>query len=72
MNSDRDQLFDTRIVDRNVARGKITREQVDAHLESLPDDAELAETSGTPFVHTRIVGPQWGDDSGLNDDDDQG
>lgn len=72
MASDRDTHLDIRTVDRYITRGKITREQYEAHLESLPDDADLAETSGTHFVHTRIVGPQWDDDGSMADEDDQG
>lgn len=32
-------LFDTRLVERNVSRGKLTPEQLAEHLKSLPDAA---------------------------------
>jgi hypothetical protein len=35
--------LDTRMIERNVARGVITSKEVDAHLAQLPDDAERAE-----------------------------
>ncbi len=34
--------FDTRLIERNVERGLITREQVKQFLNSLPDDTEQA------------------------------
>lgn len=72
MNSERDTLYDARIVERNIARGKISKEEYEAYLASIPDDADLQETSAISFVHSRIVGPQWNDDDGMADEDDLG
>ena len=37
-----DKLFDKRLLDRNLSRGKLTPEQVAEHLKSLPDTAANA------------------------------
>ena len=39
--------IDVRVVDTYIARGILTREQYDAHLESLEDCAELGEETET-------------------------
>ena len=49
--------IDVRVVDTYVARGIVTREQVDAHLESLEDCADLCEET-----ETRMVASQTEDD----------
>jgi len=46
-----ESLFDIRVVERNIARGKVTREQYEAYLASLPDDEENGAPTETPFVH---------------------
>jgi|GEM_PF-6326809 len=37
------ELYDTRIIERNILEGKLDRKDRDAYLASLPDDAEFAE-----------------------------
>lgn len=37
--------FDVRVVETNLRRGRITHDQYNAYLESLPDDAENAEVT---------------------------
>ncbi len=43
-------LFDNRIVDRNIHRELITREDYEKYLESLEDCADLAEETETKMV----------------------
>ena len=43
--------LDVRLQHRNLRSGKITPEQVQAHLDSLPDDAEHAVEVDTRFQH---------------------
>lgn len=38
-----DKLMDVRLLDRLLAEGKITKEQVDAHLAKLDDDSNNLE-----------------------------
>ena len=38
-----DMRFDNRIVERNISRGIVTREEYEAHLASLTDASENAE-----------------------------
>ena len=55
---EKDKLFDKRIVERNIAKGLISREEYDKHIVALADrEAEAvpllaeepaAETSATP------------------------
>lgn len=35
--------FDTRMIERNVARGVLSSEEIEKNLKKLPDDAENAE-----------------------------
>ncbi len=35
--------FDTRMVERNVARQVLSQDEVEKHLKKLPDDGENAE-----------------------------
>ena len=53
MSNINERLFDKRVVERNIKRGKITRAQYDAWLASLEDSAELSEDTETVFV-TRV------------------
>ena len=46
-------LFDKRVVERNIKRGKVTREQYEAWLAALEDCAELSEDTTTVFI-TRV------------------
>jgi hypothetical protein len=41
-----DKLMDQRVRDRLLAEGKITKQQVDEFLASLPDDSANAESIG--------------------------
>ena len=45
-----ERLFDKRVVERNIKRGKITREQYEAWLASLEDCTELSAETETVFV----------------------
>lgn len=40
MYKDKDKKFDIRVVDKNIERGIITREEYEAHLQNLPDLTE--------------------------------
>ncbi len=44
------QLFDTRVVERNIAAGIITKEDQQAFLDGLGDCAEMCEETSTRFV----------------------
>ena len=46
-----ESLFDIRVVERNIARGKVTREQYEAYLSSLEDVSEHGAPTETMFVH---------------------
>lgn len=72
MDQDRDQLFDVRTVERNIARGKITRAEYEAWLETQEDCADLAENAGTVFTHSRYTEIGDGDGDELTEEDDQG
>jgi len=39
------ELYDTRIVERNILEGKLDRATWDAYLAALPDDADDAEAT---------------------------
>lgn len=39
----KDYLYDVRLLERHVAQGRITREQLDKHLAQIPDLAEQAD-----------------------------
>jgi hypothetical protein len=41
--SDDQPVIDKRLADRLVAKGKITREELDKHLNGLPDLADRAD-----------------------------
>ena len=63
----RDILLDRRIVERNIRKGVVTREDYDRHLQALPDVAANAE-----IISARL-GHQDADDDGDGDDgDDEG
>jgi hypothetical protein len=46
MELNRDMLLDSRLIDRNVERGLISKEEAAAHIEGLEDLTEKA----APFV----------------------
>lgn len=56
-----DKLFDVRLLDRNLQKGLITREEYDKHVGALDD----AEDKGTAIEAEFVVGV-------LDDDDAQG
>ncbi len=39
----KDKKFDTRVVERNVAKGVVTTEDVRKAVDALPDDSENAQ-----------------------------
>ena len=55
-----ERLFDKRVVERNIKRGKITREQYEAWLASLEDCSELSVDTETVFI-TRIPDEEEGE-----------
>jgi|SaaInl4_150m_RNA_FD_contig_81_506817_length_1403_multi_3_in_0_out_0_2 hypothetical protein len=40
---EKDHIFDKRIIDRNIERGRLTEEEYETHLKALPDEADKAE-----------------------------
>lgn len=40
-----EQLFDTRIVERNIAKGLMTREEYKKYLKSLKDEKQYQEAA---------------------------
>lgn len=44
------KLFDLRVVERNIAKGLITRDEYEAYLQSIDDSAERAEKIESEFV----------------------
>lgn len=59
MSNINERLFDKRVVERNIKRGKVTREQYEAWLSSLEDCAELSEDTETVFI-TRVPDEEEG------------
>jgi hypothetical protein len=46
-----ENVFDVRMADRHLGMGKLTLEQLQAHLDALPDLADKAMPSSVQFVH---------------------
>lgn len=44
--------YDVRALKYRLRRNEVSKEELDKHLESLPDDASEAETTNTGFVAT--------------------
>jgi len=40
---EKDHIFDRRIIERNIARGRLTQKEYDEHLSNLPDETDKAE-----------------------------
>lgn len=59
-----ESLFDVRVQRRNLARGVITQEELDAMLAALPDDADKALRS-----EVRVVRGAVDDHSTIADED---
>jgi hypothetical protein len=38
-----DLNFDKRVMQRNIAEGRVSREEADAHIKALPDMSEFAQ-----------------------------
>jgi hypothetical protein len=55
-----ERMFDKRVVERNIKRGKITRAQYEAWLASLEDSGEVSEDTETMFI-TRIPDEEEGE-----------
>jgi hypothetical protein len=53
MDTNRDHLFDVRVVERSLAQGKITREEYAKYLESLEDCASMADHTTTHIYSSR-------------------
>lgn len=47
---DQDRKFDVRTIDGFLRRGRVTHEEYEEHLESLPDVSEKAEKMESEFV----------------------
>lgn len=45
MNRDETKTFDSRIIERNIRKGLITRKDVDKHIKALPDRTDHATWS---------------------------
>ncbi len=52
-----DRLVDKRIVDRNIKKGLLRKEQYEDHLAKLPDRSNALELVG---VQTEEQGPSYG------------
>jgi hypothetical protein len=64
----REDIFDTRVVEYNLRRGVITREEYQAFLAELPDDSESGTQVETLFVATsKAVAPNPNDHQGDDD-----
>jgi hypothetical protein len=61
----RDMLLDRRVVDRNIKKGLVTREEYDKSLAALPDVADQAEE-----VRVRLGAEDEVDDIDDTDEDD--
>jgi hypothetical protein len=47
-----DMKFDVRTLKYRLRRNEVTQEELQEHLDSLPDEADEAETTQTQFVGT--------------------
>ena len=52
-----DLLFDVRLVDRNVTRGRMTQAELDKHLKELPDTADNAANLEASLAERLAVTP---------------
>jgi hypothetical protein len=50
MDTDRERLFDARVVERNITAGLVTREEYEKYLAGLEDCASRADSA-----HARMV-----------------
>lgn len=49
-----DNLFDVRVVERNISEGIVTREEYEAHLSTIADEGDnLDESNVVMTLHTR-------------------
>ena len=48
----KDERFDTRVVKRLTARGRVTPEEHQAFLDALPDSADHARNSDIRFTYS--------------------
>ncbi|MDP6933202.1 MAG: hypothetical protein QGG40_09810 [Myxococcota bacterium] len=62
MNKSPENLFDIRIVERNIAAGLVTREAYDEWLSSLKDDSSELEETESQMVYSYAA--QVADDAG--------
>lgn len=60
-------LFDRRVVERNIRKGVVTREEYDQWLTALSDVGENAET-----VRATLGEDDLDDEDDLDEDDDEG
>lgn len=49
-----EKLVDTRLIDRNIAKGLISREAYEKQLAELPDAAEQAEVIEAKFAEVGV------------------
>ena len=50
MTANTDKIFDSRVVERNIKAGVISREDYEKYLSSLEDCADLADETETQMV----------------------
>jgi len=67
---EKDHIFDKRIIERNIERGRLTKEEYEEHLKALPDEAEKAEeiTVEVEEGEFKIEFPEPMDDEDLYED----
>lgn len=53
-----DTRFDVRVIDHAIRRNTLTRAEVNEHLATLPDEAELAVESSVRFHATHMERPK--------------
>lgn len=65
------RMTDNRVIQYHIRRGAVTETEWQAHLDSLPDEAEEGAETETRFAasfETRHYGDQPHIDAGLNQD----
>lgn len=69
MAEDKERLFDVRTVERNIEKGLITREEYQAHLDGLGDQADNADTMEAEFEEGVLEDEEDADAEGEEDGD---
>ena len=66
-----DQLFDRRVVERNIEKGLVTREEYEDYLEGLDDTEDNAETIEAEFEAGLFEDDEEEAEDAEEDDDDE-